>query len=98
MTSDSILSGDVLTEEMRFTLEEVCRRCTIEVEEVVLLVEEGIVEPRGERTEEWRFGLRSVRRVHTAVRLQRDLGVNRAGAALAIELLERIEELERRMR
>ena len=33
-----------------------------------------------------------------AVRLQRDLGVNTAGVALVIELLERIEALERQLR
>jgi chaperone modulatory protein CbpM len=38
-----------------------------------------------------------VRRVRTVVRLQRDLGVNLPGAALALELLERIEELQRRL-
>lgn len=98
MSSDRILSGDLLGDETRFTLDELCQRCTVEVEQVVSLVEEGIVEPRGEHAEEWQFGLRSVRRVRTAVRLQRDLGVNTAGAALAIELLERIAELERRLR
>jgi len=37
-----------------------------------------------------------VKRVRTAVHLQRDLGVNLAGAALALELLDRIAELEHR--
>jgi len=36
-----------------------------------------------------------LRRVKTAIHLQRDLGVNLAGAALALELLDRITELER---
>jgi chaperone modulatory protein CbpM len=35
------------------------------------------------------------RRVRTVVRLQRDLGVNLPGAALALELLDRIDELQR---
>jgi hypothetical protein len=32
------------------------------------------------------------------VRLRRDLGLNYAGAMLACDLLERIDELERRLR
>jgi chaperone modulatory protein CbpM len=35
--------------------------------------------------------------VRTVRRLQRDLGVNLPGAALALELLDRIAELERSM-
>ena len=44
------------------------------------------------------FTGRSLRRARTAVLLQRDLGVNVAGVALVIELLERIEVLERAQR
>ena len=36
-------------------------------------------------------------RLASAARLRRDLGLNYAGAVLACELLERIEELERRL-
>lgn len=98
MNTDHTLEGDVLTDDVRFSIDEVCRGCRLEVEELEVLVDEGIAEPRGAHRAEWRFSLRSVRRVRTAVRLQRDLGVNAAGAALAVELLERIAELERRQR
>ena len=98
MNPDTVLTGDLIGEEIRFTLDEMCRQCMLEAAAMISLVEEGIVEPQGERVEEWRFGPGSLRRVRTAVRLQRDLGVNLAGAALAIELLERIAELERRLR
>jgi hypothetical protein len=37
-------------------------------------------------------------RVARAVRLRRDLGLNYAGAFLALDLLDRIDELERRLR
>ncbi len=92
------LTGDLLGEEAVFSLDQVCLGCRLEVSEIVALVEQGVVEPAGADANEWQFGLRSVRRVRTAVRLQRDLGVNAAGAALAVELLERIAELERRIR
>ncbi len=51
---------------------------------------------QAERADAWQFHISSVKRVRTAVHLQRDLGVNLAGAALALELLDRIVELERR--
>ena len=81
-------------------MDELCRHCTVRVEEVIIYVQEGILDPSDdvvvpEKADSWQFHISSVRRVHTAVHLQRDLGVNLAGAALALELLDRIAELEK---
>lgn len=95
MTSDKILSGQVLGDYDMVTIGDLCRSCTVEIETVTLLVEEGILEPVGSDVEHWQFTVASLRRVKTAIHLQRDLGVNLAGAALALELLDRIAELER---
>ena len=51
----------------------------------------------GRDPEHWRFRGASVRRVRCALRLERDLGVNFAGAALALELLEELEALRARL-
>jgi len=101
MTEQSTLRGQLVEEETLISLDELCRHCTIETEEIVTLVREGILDPADEapdwqRTGHWRFHISSVRRVRTVVRLQRDLGVNLPGAALALELLDRIEELQQR--
>jgi chaperone modulatory protein CbpM len=96
--SRGILSGELLEPGIGFSADELCRSCTLQVDHLVALVQEGVLEPRGGSIEEWRFELNSVRRVRTALRLQRDLGVNLAGAALALELLDRINELENRRR
>ncbi len=95
MTADKILTGQVLGEDDLVTLDDLCRSCAVEVETVTLLVGEGILEPVGRDIEHWRFTIASLKRVKTAIHLQRDLGVNLAGAALALELLDRIAELER---
>ncbi len=95
MAIEKILSGQVLEEFDMITLDDLCRSCTIEVETVTLLVAEGILDPVGGDVEHWQFTIASLRRVKTAIHLQRDLGVNLAGAALALELLDRIAELER---
>lgn len=102
MKEDSMLRGQLVEEETLITLDELCRHCTVETEEVVTLVREGILDPADDtldwqRAGRWQFHISSVRRVRMAVRLQRDLGVNLPGAALALELLDRIEELQRRI-
>jgi chaperone modulatory protein CbpM len=61
------------------------------------LIAEGILEPT-DGPKATRLPYRSVRVTSTVIRLQRDLGVNLAGAALAVDLLERIEELRARLR
>ena len=95
MTADKVLTGQVLEDYDLVTISDLCRSCTIETETVTLLVKEGILDPVGTDVAHWKFTVTSLRRVKTAIHLQRDLGVNLAGAALALELLDRIAELER---
>jgi chaperone modulatory protein CbpM len=92
-----LVSGDVLDETLELTLAELCQACRLSAEEVIELVEEGIVEPQGRTATDWRFQGIYVRRVYRAVRLHRDLGVNWPGAALALDLLEEIEALRARL-
>lgn len=100
MAHSEPLRGQLIDEETLITVDELCRHCMVEVTEVVTFVQEGILDPaddvaRAERAGNWQFHISSVKRVRTVVHLQRDLGVNLAGAALALELLDRIAELER---
>jgi len=90
------LQGELISQEAEFTLQDLCRSCMLPSDQVVALVQEGVLEVRGSDITQWRFRISSFRRVRTAMSLQRDLGVNLAGAALALELLDRIAELERR--
>jgi chaperone modulatory protein CbpM len=89
------LEGRVLEDTDLVTLTDLCRSCMVKTETITLLVDEGILDPVGDNVERWCFSVASLRRVKTAVHLQRDLGVNLAGAALALDLLDRIAELER---
>jgi chaperone modulatory protein CbpM len=91
------LSGDLLDEDVEMTLEQLCRACELSEEEIIELVEQGIIDPLGPEPAEWRFVSVSLRRVRITRNLQRDLGVNAPGAALALELLEEIEELRSRL-
>ena len=90
---DNLLVGQVLEEDDLVTLSDLCRSCTVETQTITTLVAEGILDPQGRDVEHWRFTVGSLKRVKTVIHLQRDLGVNLAGAALALELLDRIAEL-----
>ncbi|SEA20187.1 chaperone modulator CbpM [Microbulbifer marinus] len=90
------ITGAILDEESELSLSELCRACGMPAERIIALVEEGVIEPRGHRTR-WRFSGICVRRVRKVYTLERDLGVNLAGAALALDLLEEIERLQARL-
>jgi chaperone modulatory protein CbpM len=75
------------------TLTEVTQSTHVSVETVVTIVEQGIVRPRGGRPTEWQFEPPMVATLQRACRLQRDLELDWAGVALALELLEELEQL-----
>lgn len=87
------VSGYVVEEEIQFTLVELCRACSATEEQVTALVIEGVLEPDGERIEEWRFAGSTLRRARVALRLARDLEINPPGVALVLDMLEEIESL-----
>jgi len=74
------LAAELVEEDMELTLADLCRACQLPAERVFELVDEGVIEPLGREPARWRFRAVSVRRVRCVQRLERDLGVNVAGA------------------
>lgn len=93
------LSGLVLNDEATMGLGELCRAAHIPAEALLDMVAEGLLEPLGGASPaQWRFPAGTLTRVRVAVRLQRDLQVNLAGAALALDLLEELKGLRAEVR
>ena len=84
--------------EFHLTLGEISRYCGVTAETILVLVGEGVLTPHGRTQREWRFAAADLVRAMRALRLERDLGVNPAGAALAIELLDEMQHLRDRVR
>src|SRR5689334_9626431 len=93
-TNANALRGSVVEEEVELTIVELCRACRTSEHEIELWVVEGVLQPRGGSRESWRFGGDALTRIRLATRLTRDLELNRPGVALALDLLDRIAELE----
>ena len=100
------LTSFILEDQIGLTFEEVCRACAAQSDMIVELVNEGVLTPDlatppGEMPStpgDWRFTGLHMHRARVAVRLQQDLGVNLAGAALALELLEEVDLLKAELR
>ena len=83
------------------SMDQLCRMCAVNADYILELVQEGVIAPVvlagnsdiPETWRTWRFTSLHLRYTKVASRLQRDLGVNLAGAALALQLLDELETL-----
>jgi hypothetical protein len=74
------------------------REAGIHPDVVRRFVQLGLLEPAGGGARVTLVAADAPRQLIRAVRLRRDLGLNYAGAILACQLLDRIDELETRLR
>lgn len=93
-----ILKGDILEENVCYSFRQICHLVQLPAETVCEMIELGILEPVNTPQEPRQFSGSGINRLRCAQRLKRDLGVNNAGAALAVDLLEEIQTLRARIR
>ena len=77
------------------TLKEITVSLGVSSEVIIEILEEGIVTEQPEQPDQWIFDDEAMHRIKTALQLNRDLGINWAGAALALDLLDEIARLHR---
>ena len=94
----SALRASFVQEEGELTVVELGRACRATEQQIEVWVSEGVLQPSGATRAAWRFGGDSLARMRLATRLMQDLEINSAGVALALDLLDRIAELESRLR
>lgn len=101
MTTDFQLvsiTGLILEEQTGLSLDDLCRACAAQADRIIELVNEGVLAPAGNAPDDWRFTGLQLQRARVALRLESDLGVNLAGAALALELLDELDSIRTRLR
>jgi chaperone modulatory protein CbpM len=91
------LSGAIFDETAILTVRDLCRICAVDERHIVELVHEGVLNVIEFDAPEWRFSGAALRRVRLALRLERDLEINLAGVALALDLMEELEQLRREL-
>lgn len=92
------IDNDGLDFDYTYTLAELSHCCDVPAERILVLVAEGVLAPTGRDQKTWRFDADDLARAQRALRIQRDLGVNCSGAALAIELMEDMQRMRERIR
>jgi chaperone modulatory protein CbpM len=81
--------------EIRLSGEQLATAAQISVTRLVRLIHLGIVEPVAPGSSE--FTAATAARLRRMLRLRSDLGVNLAGAAIIVDLLERLDGLEQEL-
>jgi chaperone modulatory protein CbpM len=89
-----VYEGILIEEDKPLSISKLSERCMISKVEIEELVYEGVIEPLKVQEESWSFASETLWRVKKVQRLRRDLDLNIPGAALTMQLLDRIEELE----
>ncbi len=95
--ADQVFSGEIVSDGRTYTLREVCVIIGEHTELVVEMVSYGVIDARGARPDAWAFDERALHRTKKALRLRRDLGIEWAGLALALDLLDEVERLRARI-
>lgn len=89
--------GVFVEREVEFSLLDLCRACGVDSAPLMLLVEEGVLTPRGDAPHQWRFEGSALRRARVALRLGRDLELSPDATALVLDLLDEIDALKARL-
>jgi chaperone modulatory protein CbpM len=97
-SEDRALPGAIFEESAVLTVRDLSRMCAVDERHIVEFVEEGVLSVVQVDTAEWHFSGAALRRARLALRLERDLELNLAGVALALELMDELEYLRRELK
>lgn len=89
------VTASVVGHDVLLSLTELSQASGAHPDLLVLLVHEGVIAPQGDEPANWAFDSLALRRARIGMRLLNDLHVNEAGVALALDLIDEIERLER---
>jgi chaperone modulatory protein CbpM len=87
----------IMASQLRITVcsSDIYQLVQISEQDLIDIVSLGIIEPHDRQASEWQFDDVVVADIARATRLRRDLEINWAGVALAMELLDEVEALRR---
>lgn len=74
-------------------MKQFCQASDMPAAYVIEIVEHGILEPQGRKPEEWLFDDHALITARRAARLQRELALEWQGVALALDLLDELDQV-----
>ena len=96
-SENQALPGAIFEESAVLSVKDLSRMCAVDEQHIVEFVEEGVLTVVEINATEWYFTGAALRRARLALRLQRDLELNLAGVALALDLIDELQRLRREL-
>lgn len=93
MAKSTITVGVVIDEKTRVSFVDICENYNISEKELLDILEHGLISSIDSPNKKLQFDMDMLQRIKAAYRLQEDLGVNSAGAVLALELMDELDKL-----
>jgi chaperone modulatory protein CbpM len=87
------IEGSIVENEVHMTMVELAEATRTPEDLIMAWVSEGVLSPAGATPQDWRFSGDSLKRAKTAARLMHDLELNSPGVALALDLLDELDQL-----
>lgn len=87
----------VTHEPIELTLQEISALYSINTDNIIQMINLGILNPDGNNPNSWHFDTEQLIRLKRALRLQHDLELDLSAVALALQLLDELEDLRDRV-
>jgi chaperone modulatory protein CbpM len=87
-----------ISQPQYFSVEEICCATELPSQTIIEIIDHGIIQPKGASPDDWSFNIRMITVTKKACRLHNDLDIDWAGIALAISLLDELEQLRQENR
>jgi chaperone modulatory protein CbpM len=91
------IEGSIVEHDVHMTIVELAQATQTPEDLIMAWVSEGVLSPAGGSPQDWRFSGDSLKRAKTAARLMHDLELNLPGVALALNLLEELDQLRNQL-
>ncbi len=96
MDKSTVMIG-VLLDDYKVSFIEVCESYNISEQQLIEMLEHGLISTISSPSRQLEFDREMLERIVRALRLQDDLGLNAAGAVLALELLDELDSLNQEL-
>ena len=98
MLKQTLISALLIDEQSQLSFLEICQSHQISEQDLLDILNQGLLSHVDKPHSQLSFAGRDLKRLRSACRLYRDLGINPEGLVVILDLLEELERLEQELK
>lgn len=98
MGEKTVIHAKWLSEQVSISSVEICQKCRISEELLLEMLEHGLLDSEAFDLKSVTFDYQTLEKIELVKRLMQDLGINLAGVALVLDLLEALDKAHDELR